>query len=194
MYKRQALRRFKETKIDKFQKSLLQALKEDDDEDRHFALSLVPSLKALTEDDKFIAKIEILKLLRNLKLKRSAAISQENSGPNVAKYGDSHHAFTPQSHSEHVPNASVASSTYSWHTAHPIVTPPSRSDSNTSAQSYITNFVPSPESQVIDLSSKTNANTFMCFRLFLLQILLELNTQILNCEKIVNCNKIVKNC
>lgn len=50
--------------------ALLKASNDKKDEDMHFALSLVPSLQALTAEEKLDAKISILKVFKEIRLAR----------------------------------------------------------------------------------------------------------------------------
>lgn len=40
---------------------------EDIDEDRHFLMSLIPSFKKMSDDEKLTAKVEILKVIKNVR-------------------------------------------------------------------------------------------------------------------------------
>ncbi|CAG9771618.1 unnamed protein product [Ceutorhynchus assimilis] len=63
-------------------------IKQDEiDEDKYFLLSLVPSFKNLTADQKFSAKIEFLKILRNLS--QSSSRSRRTRSPCSSEPSDS---------------------------------------------------------------------------------------------------------
>nr|XP_022908729.1 uncharacterized protein LOC111420051 [Onthophagus taurus] len=53
------------------EQEILKAVQQETDEDTHFALSLVSQLRSLSEDEKFEAKIDILKIFQQMKRRRS---------------------------------------------------------------------------------------------------------------------------
>jgi len=65
-YYRQQKKRSKTT----YEKSLLETIKEksrdDIDEDKYFLMSLVPSFKKLNDEQKFVAKVEFLNVMRRI--------------------------------------------------------------------------------------------------------------------------------
>lgn len=123
-------------KIADFQQSLLDMLKEDLDEDKNFALSLVPTLKSLSDDEKFQAKIEILQILRNIKNNR-VTVSQGYTRGNIMQ-------STEMAAGSYVSNQI---STQYIHRPPPGSTP----NSISSLQSYVATFSPSPQSDFLDL-------------------------------------------
>ncbi|XP_053983865.1 uncharacterized protein LOC128879069 [Hylaeus volcanicus] len=61
----------KKKKSTNFEEALLNILQKEVDEDTNFVLSLVPTLRSLTEDEKFQAKIQILDVFRQIKRNRA---------------------------------------------------------------------------------------------------------------------------
>lgn len=122
------------TNVTNFQNSLLALLKDDIDEDKNFALSLVPTLRSLTDDEKFEAKIDILNIFKNIKSRRLTSTSFQNmthSYPTSSMFG--------------IDTGASTSSSWQTHQSTP-------SPIQNTTQSYLSNFTPSPgDSQIIDL-------------------------------------------
>ncbi|KAF5282385.1 hypothetical protein FQR65_LT14321 [Abscondita terminalis] len=162
----------------KFEETLLNILKDDLDEDKHFALSLVPTLQSMTDDEKFQAKIEILQVCRRIKANRqhtqssvtlpSRNILLQPSTNTFLQPGYYYTGSTPPhidaSRPEYIrqcPSTSSQQPDYTGSTPPHIDASrpeyirqcPSTSSQNSadSLQSYLSNFTPSPHSPLLDL-------------------------------------------
>lgn len=160
----------------KFEESLLNILKDDLDEDKHFALSLVPTLQSMTDDEKFQAKIEILQVCRRIKANRqhtqsSVTLPSRNIFLQPSQFHEpsTNNLLQPSRNTslQHSPNNLVqqisqqpgyytGSTTPHIDASRPeyIRQCPSTSSqhSEDSLQSYISNFTPSPHSPLLDLN------------------------------------------
>lgn len=175
---RQTQRNKKANQNSKFEESLLNVLKDDLNEDKHFALSLVPTLQSMTDDEKFQAKIEILQVCRRIKANRQCShpsitpLSNNFLQPSSSYPG---HFRTPNNFPQTASTNFLQSTNY--HAAgdyieplqinNPSSTPPieysrtehirqcpssSPQNSLESLQSYVSNFTPSPQSEILDLN------------------------------------------
>lgn len=124
-------------------KAVIEALNKEDtiDEDKSFVLSLVPSFKNLTPEEKLDAKIAILNIFKQIRQARRQATSQSSSNYNLLQQPLS--SFPVYQRPQPL-QTYVASSTPS-----PIQYVQSPCNSNETAQSYISNF--SDDSQMYDL-------------------------------------------
>lgn len=115
-------------------KAIIEALNKDDtvDEDKSFALSLVPSFRNLTPEEKLDAKIAILNIFKQIRQARRQATSQSTSSYNLLQHPLS--SFPVYQRPQPL-QTYVASSTPS-----PIQYVQSPGNSNETVQSYISNF------------------------------------------------------
>lgn len=139
---RQNTRNKKVNSGSKFEESLLNILKDDLDEDKHFALSLVPTLQSMTDDEKFQAKIEILQVCRRIKANRqhtqsSVTLPSQNIFSQQPGYDTG--STTPHINASRPEYNRQGPSTCYQH-------------SEDSLQSYISTFTPSPHSPLLDLN------------------------------------------
>ncbi|XP_050304654.1 uncharacterized protein LOC126742131 [Anthonomus grandis grandis] len=144
----------KKTHQKTYEESLLQILREkkdtenEIDEDKYFLLSLLPSLKKFNEDQKFIARTEILNVIRRVRMSGSG----QNQIPPEANA--LHHQNTAKSLAVNIPstsaegshygdyrNSSLHSPTYSYHQEgyNNVIQSSNRNPSYTAAQ-YISDF------------------------------------------------------
>lgn len=131
-----------------FEDSLLNVLKDDLDEDKQFALSLVCTLKTMTEREKWQAKNEILQLFQYIKANRPPAPTcqsfQQTAQDQIHDHTHSHrHSITMAS--QHTAIKKQLNILSSHHIQRPS---PNSIDT---LQTYLSNFTPSPQSPTLDL-------------------------------------------
>ncbi|KAL4718720.1 hypothetical protein ACJJTC_017792 [Scirpophaga incertulas] len=148
--------RQKKTRVSKntdLDEAILKALNQTNvDEDVNFALSLVPSLKNLTADEKLDAKISILNVFKQIRLGRRV---QPHSQPTYTILQQPMNSFPvyqretnilpPQQQLQAYASGFTPSPTLPQTTIQNVSSP---ADSNMSAQSYYSNF---EDSQIYDL-------------------------------------------
>lgn len=159
--KQQIKRNKKVTSLPKFEESLLNILKEDLDEDKHFALSLVPTLQSMTDDEKFQAKIEILQVCRRIKANRQHIQSSVTLPSRNILLQPSTTNFIQDTPTNLVHQIRQQPGYSAFTTTHIDASRPeyirqcpstSSQHSADSVQSFISTFTPSPHSPLLDLN------------------------------------------